>query len=196
MTARKQKPRKTNARYGLFAREYVTDLNGERSAVAAGYSQKSAASKASQLLNKVKVQEIIAKLLAKREAKLDYSADRILEELSRLGFSNMMDFLAPETDAEGKVVVGGDLILDFSKLTREQAAAIQEYTVDATGGTGDGERKQVMRTRFKLADKTRALHLLGIYRKLFTEKIEVTGDADVLAALALGRERARTRAGE
>jgi phage terminase small subunit len=173
-------------RYKLFAREYIIDLNGTRATIAAGYGKKGAPTTAHRLLKKAKVQKEFHKLLEKREAGLDHSADRILTELSRLSFSNMMDFLTP--DAEG------DLILDFSKLTRDQAAAIQEYTVDATGGSGDGERKQVMRTRFKLADKTRALELLGKYRKLFVDTVEITGDAEVLAALVFGRERARNAA--
>lgn len=176
---------KRGDRYKVFAREYLLDLNGTRAAIAAGYSPATASAQASRLLRNGKVSAIIKTLQAKREAKLDYSADRILNELSLLGFSNMMDFLVPDQ-------ASGELRLDFSKLTREQAAAIQEYTVDATGGTGDGERKKVMRTRFKLADKTRALELLGKYRKLFIERVEVTGDADILAALAAGRERART----
>ncbi len=170
------------ARYERFCREYIIDLNATRAAIAAGYSKKTAYSMGPQLLKRIEVQELIGKLLAKRSENLDYSAERILTELSKMGFSNMLDFLAPDKES-------GELILDFSKLTRDQAAAIQEYTIDATGGTGDGERKQVLRTRFKLADKTRALELLGKYRKLFTERLEVHGLEGLADSIARGRKR-------
>lgn len=155
-----------NDRWKLFAREYLIDLNGTRAALAAGYSKKAPEVVASRLLRQAKVQKELKRLLTQREKNLDISADHILEELARLGFSNMMDFMRADQES-------GEMVLDFSNLTREQAAAIQEYTIDSTGGLGDGERLLVRRTRFKLAPKTEALKLLGQYRKLFTELHEM-----------------------
>ncbi len=172
----------------IFAREYLIDLNGTKAAIAAGYSEKGADVRAAELLGTRRVKDLIAKLAEQKLRKLDVSVERILTELSREAFANMFDFLKPTQDGE-------DLIFDFSKLTREQAAAIQEYTVDATGGTGDGERKRVLRTRFKLTDKIRAQELLGKYQKLFVDRVEITGDAEILAALRAGRERARNAGG-
>jgi hypothetical protein len=45
----------------------------------------------------------------------------------------------------------------------------------------------------KLADKLRALELLGKYLKLFTEKVEVTASDDLAALIAEGRKRAAKR---
>jgi phage terminase small subunit len=174
--------RKRSKREEVFAREYLVDLNGKRAAIAAGYSESTAEAQASRLLRKSKVKALIAKLTEKKFEKLDLSAERILQELARLGFSNMLDYLAPQD---------GTLVLDFSKLTREQAAAIQEIREDKTGGTGDGERKQILRTTFKLADKTRALQLLGQYRKLFTEKVELDATTNFTEALTRVLERKR-----
>jgi len=162
-----RKARKTHTRYELFARAYLVDLNGERAAIAAGYSAKSAASKASQLLNIVKVQALIAALVAEKTQKFDISADNVLAHIANLAKANMMDFMVVGEDGQPDT--------DFSKLTREQAYAIQEITVDATGGTGDGERRQVMRTRFKLAGKEKPLEMLARYLKLLTDRVEVTG---------------------
>jgi len=192
MTQTKQS---VKTRRELFARAYIIDLNATSAAIKAGYSEKTAKSQGNRLLTNADVKARVAKLVAEKTQKLDISADRILEELAKLGFSNMLDYLAAEKKCSicsrylrddkhhndgseiclNAVIESGELSLDFSQLTREQAAAIQEYTVDATGGTGDGERKLVLRTRFKLADKTKALELLGKYRKLFTERVEVTG---------------------
>jgi hypothetical protein len=83
----------------------------------------------------------------------------------------------------------GDPVLDCSKLTRDQAAALQEVTVDTyTNGRGDDAR-EVKRVKFKLADKLRALELIGKHHKLFTERHEHNfggGIAERLAA-ALAR---------
>lgn len=168
-------------RYEMFCRAYLLDMNASKAAIAAGYSKNGASVTGSQLLAKPMVQARISELVAKKAQKIDLSSDRILEEIARLGYANMLDYMRVDDD--------GEFVLDFSKLTREQAAAIQEYTVDATGGTGDGERKLVMRTRFKLADKTRALELLGKYRKLFIERVEVSG-LEGLADLLRERRKA------
>ncbi len=176
---------RNNSRHERFCREYITDLNGTRAAIAAGYGKKGARVRASELLTNRNIQVLLAKLMKKHADKLDLSAEKVLAELSKMGFSNMLDYMRVDED--------GAFVLDLSKLTRDQAAAIQEYTVDATGGTGDGERKLVMRTRFKLADKIRALELLGKYLKLFVDKVEVTGLGDLPAVLAAARARAEKK---
>jgi phage terminase small subunit len=160
--------RKTDARWKLFAHEYVVDLNGSRAAIAAGYSEKGAHVRASELLRNRKVKDLIDQLTAERAKKLGLSADRILEELGRMAFANMLDYVG--------VQEGGDAYVDLSKLTREQAASIQEITVDEyTEGRGD-QARQVKRTRFKLADKRGSLELLGKHLKMFTDKIEHGGE--------------------
>jgi phage terminase small subunit len=158
---------KTAARYELFAREYVIDLNATRAAAAAGYSERSAQEQASRLLSNRKVQAIVAKLQSARASKLDLKAEQVVEELRRLGFANMQDYMRVNADGWPE--------LDLSTLTRDQAAAIQEFSEDATGGTGDGERRQVLRRRFKLADKRGSLELLGRHLGMFQDNVKVTG---------------------
>ena len=161
-------------RYLAFAREYVVDMNGTRAAIAAGYSPKSAASIASSLLNVPKVQEYIRMLLAERGAKLDLNAERVLSELVKIGFSNIADYIT---------IDGSQARIDLSKVTREKAAVIQELTTDTLGenraeatAEGDAPLTTTVRTKLKLADKLRALDLLGRYLKLYTDKVQVDND--------------------
>ncbi len=108
------------------------------------------------------------------------SAQEVLEGLSELARANMQDYMRVGPD--------GDPVLDFSSLTRTQAAALQEVTVeDYTDGRGDDAR-DVKRVKFKLSDKRGALELLGKHHVIFTEKhLHVhEGVADRLAA-ALAR---------
>jgi phage terminase small subunit len=155
-------------KHRLFIAEYLTDLNATRAYMATGYRSKSPAVEASKLLRIPKVAAEIAKRHGKRLGKLEITADRVLEELALLGFANMLDYVKFQKN-------GKSFDIDFSKLTRDQAAAIQEVTVDATGGSNDGERRLVLRNKFKLADKRGALELLGKHLKLFPTKIEVGG---------------------
>jgi len=70
---------------------------------------------------------------------------------------------------------GGDPYLDFSALTRDQAAALQEVTVeDYVDGRGENAR-EVKRVRFKLADKRAALVDLGRHLGMFKDRVEHSG---------------------
>ncbi len=89
----------------------------------------------------------------------------MIRELAKIGFANMLDYITIGKD--------GDPYVDLSKLTREQAAAIGEVTVeDFTDGRGEDAR-DVRRVKFKLADKRGALVDLGRYFGLFTDKTVV-----------------------
>ena len=170
-----------NSRHDTFCREYIIDLNGKRAAIAAGYGKKGAHVRASQLLSNRKVQALLAKLTKEKADKLDLDAEKVLSELSRMAFSNLLDY--------GTVTDDGGFVIDLSALNREQAAAIHEITVDEyMEGRGEGART-VKRTKFKLASKINALELLGKYLKLFTEKIEVSGLEQLPELMAEARKR-------
>lgn len=159
--------RKSTIRQELFAREYVIDLNGTRAAIAAGYSEKGADVRGSELLANRKVKAKIDALLSKRASKLEIKAEHVADELRKLAFANMQDYMRINDDGWPE--------LDLSTLSRDQAAAIQEFSEDATGGTGDGERRQVLRRRFKLGDKRGSLELLGRHLGMFQDNVKVTG---------------------
>lgn len=148
-----------------FVEEYLVDFNATRAAMRAGYKAKNADVVGAQLLRKTLVAAAIEKGRAKLAAKSEVSAERVLAELSKLGFANMQDYMRGGAD--------GDPFLDFSKLTRDQAAALQEVTVeDYVDGRGDDAR-QVKRVKFKLADKRAALVDLGKHLGMFVDRHEV-----------------------
>jgi phage terminase small subunit len=153
-------------RQARFCTEYIVDLNGEKAATRAGYSPKTAKSQASRLLTKANAKAEIARLQAKRSERTEITAERVLIELAKLGFANMADYMTAG--------LGGDPYLDFSALTRDQAAALQEVTVDTyVEGHGD-EARDVKRVKFKLADKRAALVEIGRHLGV-AQRHEVTG---------------------
>lgn len=163
--------KKRKLREERFAREYVIDLNGTRAAIAAGYSKKGADVAAVRLLGNARVKQLIADLSEKQAAELDFTANKVLNELSKLAFSNMFDYVR---------VQDGQPYIDFTTVTRAQAAAIQEVTsetyVDHYEGEGNDRKPvEVKRTKFKLSDKRSALELLGKHLKLFADRTEITG---------------------
>lgn len=142
-----------------------------------------------RLLKIVEFSARIAELTNAAAEASTVTAARVLDEFAKLAFANMADYM--------RVGPGGDPVLDFSKLTRDQAAALIEVTIeDFMDGRGDDAR-QVRRVRFRLADKRVALVHLGKHLGLFKEKGEHTGKdggpietkqySDIEAARLIGR---------
>lgn len=157
-------------RYQIFARAYVSDasMNGTKAAITAGYSKHTAGVQASRLLKNARVRALIDELIRKRAEKLELTGERVLAELSKMGFANMLDYMT---------VQDGKAVLDLSMLTKEQAAAIQEVTYEEWI-EGHGEAAQrIRKTRFKLADKRGSLELLGRHLKLFGVEEDQTRNA-------------------
>lgn len=171
---------KLNEKQKRFAAEYIIDLNGTQAAIRAGYAENSAAEQASDLLRNPNIAELIQKAMDKRAVRTQVTADRVLSELARLAFSNMEDFIDPETGSP-----------KFKDLTRDQWASVQEITEDATGGSNDGERRLVLRRKFKLADKGQNLERIGRHLQLFTDKLAVSGDLTVSLSDEIRKARQR-----
>lgn len=153
-----------------FVEEYLVDLNGTKAAIRAGYSAKTADQQASRLLTNVKVAAAIATGQAKRSERTEITADQVVAELAKLGFANMLDYM--------QAGPGGYPYLDFSALPRDQAAALQEVTVeDYVEGRGENAR-DVKRVKFKLADKRAALVDLGWHLGMFKDRLELSGNVN------------------
>jgi len=153
------------ARYKVFAQNYVIDHNATRSAKAAGYSAKTAGVQGSKLLKIPRVQRFIVEFETRLANRTDHSQDRLLRELERMINANMDDFTRPDEN--------GDLTIDMRNATRDQLTAVQEFSVDQTGGTGDGERKVVLRRKIKMTDRLKAIELMAKILGYIVDKKEV-----------------------
>ena len=168
-----------NLQQAKFLKAYLKSGNATQAAIEAGYSENTARQIGSELLTKPDIKAAVEKAINK----LEISAENVLAEIAKLAFSNMGDYVQPNAD-------GTQLVPDFSRLTRDQMACIQEIKVDETGGSGDGKRERIQRTTFKLADKGLNLERLGRNLKLFTDKLEVSASKEVIKRLLEGRKRA------
>lgn len=158
-----------------FVEEYLIDLNATQAAIRAGYSAKTAAVIGAENLRKPNIASAIEARQSALAEKHGVTVERIVMELAKLGFSNMADYM--------RCMPGGDPYLDFSALTRDQAAALVEVTVeDYTEGRGEDAR-DVKRVKFKLADKRAALVDLGRHLGMFKDKVEHSGDVGIAGLL-------------
>ena len=91
-------------------------------------------------ITKANIAAAIEKAQTKRAERLELTGDMVVDELRKIGFANMADYMKPTPE--------GAPSLDFSDLTREQTAALSQVTVE---DVACGKRVQ-----FKLHDKRAA----------------------------------------
>lgn len=164
----------------VFVREYLRDANGTRAAVAAGYSEKTAAVAASKLLRKVKVAQELGNLRKKLCDKLEVSAEKVLQGIAELAFFDMRKFFT----------AAGNLI-PIHDLDDQTARALKGCDVEKLFkhfGKGQAEESGTI-TKIRVADRLEALELLGRHLKMFTDKLEVTDSQEIVKKLHEGRAR-------
>ncbi len=136
-----------------FVGEYLVDLNGKQAAIRAGYSPRTAEVQASRLLRYAQVQAALKVAVQERSRRTQITADRVVNELAKLAFSNITDFLTLQND--------GSVSVDLSRVPRHEVAALHEVTIDQyTEDAGEAACK-VKRIRIKLHDKKSALDSLA-----------------------------------
>jgi len=68
----------------VFLREYLIDKNGKAAAIRAGYSPKSAAKTASEILSQPTSKRILAQMLKEQAERVLISADQVLLDIDRI----------------------------------------------------------------------------------------------------------------
>ena len=140
-----------------FVEEYLVDLNATQAAIRAGYSEKNAGRIGPELLGKTCVQDAIDIALAKRSARTEVTADRVVKELARIAFVDTRRIFTWGP--------GGVTLRPSGELTDDEAAVVA--TVEETTSENGGSIKA------KLCDKMKALEMLGRHLGMFKDKLEV-----------------------
>ena len=140
-----------------FVEEYLIDLNATQAAIRAGYSPDSAKEIGSENLTKPDISKAVDQAIAERSRRTGVNADRVVRELAKIAFVNAGE------------VVDLDTALLMDKISDDDMAAIQSVKVKTFGE--DGVEREV-----KLADKLKALELLGKHLGLFKDKVEINGN--------------------
>jgi phage terminase small subunit len=152
---------KLTPRQAVFAAEYQIDFNATRAAIASGFEAASAHVTGARLLRNAKVAAAIADSQARRMQKLDCTVETLVQELMKVAIYD-----------PGKLYDDNGERIPVHRLdpdTRAAVAAVEDETVDGPG------RVRTLTQKLKMADKIRAIELLGKYRKMFTDRIEHEG---------------------
>ena len=145
------------AKQKRFVEEYLIDLNATQAAIRAGYSPLTARDIGCENLTKPNIKNAIDKAIAERSKRTGINADRVIREIAKIAFVNAGE------------VIDFDTAILMDKISEDDMAAIQSVKIKTFGE--DGVEREV-----KLADKLKALELLGKHLGLFKENIELTGD--------------------
>ena len=137
--------------------------NATSAAIKAGYSKNGAGVTGHKLLKKANIAAQRDEKVNKLVSKYDTSATWVLEQLARVASYDPRKLF----DADGRCK-------PVTELDDDTAMAISGMkTVSRVAG--DDKDGMVVFTDFKLADRIRALELIGKHRAMFTDKSEVSG---------------------
>lgn len=151
------------AKQQRFVEEYLIDLNATQAAIRAGYSPDTAGSIGGENLQKPEIRAHIDRAMAERSKRTGVNADRIIMELAKIAFVNA-----------GNVINTKDATI-MKDATDEDRAAIMSVKVK-TSSTENGESVE---REIKMADKIKALELLGKHNGMFKDRVELSGGLGV-----------------
>jgi len=132
-----------------FCREYIYDWNGTRAAIAAGYSEKTAAITAHENIRKPNIQQYIKEIQEDLEKEAGISRLKVLNEYAKIAFTTIA--FMHNTWVELK---------DFEALTDEQKACIESIETKTIKKTLAGDVAIDILTEYvkiKLFSKEKAL---------------------------------------
>lgn len=152
-----------------FVVEYLVDLNATQAAIRSGYSKRTAGSIGQENLKKPEIAAAIQEAMGSRSMRTLVTADRVLEEIARLAFSDLRGFYTDDGRLKRP-----------HELTADQVAALAAVeSFEEYEGRGE-ERELIGFTRkVKLWDKRAALELLSKHLGLLKERVEHSGEVTV-----------------
>lgn len=156
--------RELTDRQDLFVREYLVDLNATAAAGRAGYSDPNYGR---QLIAKPNVAAAISMRQGERAKRTEVTADRVLQELARIGFADVSNLF--EWDEERAAFVPS------RDLTADESAAVSAVKAETTHYTReDGTLETKIKLELKTHDKLGALREIGKHLGI-ADKVEHSG---------------------
>jgi phage terminase small subunit len=163
---KRKKKSEFNPKHKLFAIEYCKDFNATR-AYQEIYkcSHATADTSGAALLGNPRVQEEIDRLIdLSLKAGRKTLEKKFVNEIQAIGFSRISDYIDEDGD------------IDLEKVSKTNPGAVKEYKVTHS----EGESGSRTTREFKLHSKDKSLELMGKYLNILTEKVEHSGDVNLI----------------
>ncbi|MGM1023440.1 MAG: terminase small subunit [Bacillota bacterium] len=157
----------------IFTYEYLRDFNATRSAIAAGYSKKTAYQIGFALLKKVEIQNIIRQHKESMIDEVGLTAQRVLMEYMKIAFADITDYVQFGQKEEDVLGLEGEPVFDSEtgETKKYRYNYVSFKNSDEIDGTLVSEVKQGKDgVSVKLHDKTKALDVLTKYMDLLPDK--------------------------
>lgn len=165
-----------NPRQATFVREYLVDLNANQAALRAGYSPSKAGlyTHGALLLRRPQIAEAVKQAMDERAERTRVTADRVLQEIAAIAFSDIGAVCAWRGHSAGKDQAAGR---DYRRYDTE-LEIFDSSRIDPLARRAIAKVRRMERgaLRIEMHDKLGALELLGRHLGLFAVKrLELTG---------------------
>lgn len=156
---------KLSAKHRVFVNEYIKSRNATDAARKAGYSKKAAKTTGPRLLANAGVAAAIEKALVRATEKAELTVADVLAEMRRVAFFDLSKVFSEDGALKP--------IHEMDEETRRIVASIETDELYA----GRGSKRELIgySRKVKIADKMKALEMIGRHFKMFTDKVEHTG---------------------
>lgn len=151
------------AKQKRFIEEYLIDLNATQAAIRAGYSPHTAKEIGCENLSKPHIRARVEKELAERSKRTGINQDRVIRELARIALVNPVD------------VINMDEATIKEMASADDTAAILSVKVKKI----PSEEGTITEREIRMADKIKALELLGKHLGMFNEKLNINAEMAV-----------------
>lgn len=162
------------AKQQRFCEEYIVDLNATQAAIRAGYSPNTASETGYENLRKPQIAEHIQELMDKRSERTEITADMVLKEYAKIGFSSITDYLKVEES---------EMIIDFvgegdkKRPVTQTVQSVKIFDTDSVETVKMHAVAEIKQTKdgiaLKLHDKKGALDSIARHLGMFKDKTEI-----------------------
>ncbi len=158
-----EKMAKLTEKQKRFCNEYLIDLNATQAAIRAGYSSIAAKEIGYENLTKPHIKAYVQKCMAERAERTNITQDMVVEELAKIAFSQIDDYVEIDDSTGGNIVI----VKTTRDVPGDKISAISSIKQGSNG------------IEIKLHDKVRALESLGRHLGMFKDKVEIYGTNEI-----------------
>ncbi|MFB4458515.1 terminase small subunit [Enterobacter hormaechei subsp. steigerwaltii] len=170
-----------------YCQSYIkTPENQSQAAIDAGFSPKTAAVKASNMMRDERIQKRIAELMEERNKRNRVSADYVLMRLVEIDQMDVLDILNDDGSLKP--------IREWPKIWR---TTLSGFDLSSTIMNMNEDSIETILKKIKWPDKVKNLELIGKHVDVnaFKERLEVSGTVTIADRMAAARRRVKEQAG-